>query len=174
LNLKWLEGVSVVPSDHNPFEVHMSVMEKATLCRLPSKDDAGCGCKARAEAAAGPDGKVVGAAAMSGMAAVACASCCILPFTLPAVILTSLGGAITVLDHAHIWVTRGAIGAVACGWGWLVWQLARNRKKPMRSTVLTMLFATTLAAAAASWPLIEPVAFHALGIVKKHAVLRSD
>jgi hypothetical protein len=33
-----------------------------------------------------------------------------------------------------------------------------------------MVFATLLTATAASWPLIEPVAFNALGIVKKKAV----
>jgi hypothetical protein len=139
----------------------MSVIEKAPVCRLPSRDDPGCGCKAKSEVAA-PDGKVVGAAMMSGAAAVACAACCILPFTLPAVVLTSLGGIIGALDHAHIWVTRGAIGAVVCGWSWLFWQMARSRQKPMRSTVIIMLLATFLTATAASWPLIEPVAFHAL------------
>ena len=65
---------------------------------------------------------------MSGAAAVACAACCILPFTLPAVMLTSLGGIIGALDHAHIWVTRGAIGAVVCGWSWLFWQMAEAGK----------------------------------------------
>ena len=44
----------------------------------------------------------------------------------------------------------------------------------MRSTVMIMLLATFLTATAASWPLIEPVAFHALGIVKKHAAARND
>ena len=151
----------------------MSVIEKAPVCRLPSQDDPGCGCKAKSEVAS-PDGKVVGAAMMSGAAAVACAACCILPFTLPAVMLTSLGGIICALDHAHIWVTRGAIGAVACGWSWLFWQMARSRKTPMRSTVIIMLLATFLTATAASWPLIEPMAFHALGIVKKHAAARND
>jgi hypothetical protein len=111
---------------------------------------------------------VAGAAAMSGLAAAACASCCILPFTLPAVVLANIGGALALLDHAHLWVTRGAIGAVACAWGWLIVQSARTGKRPARSTVILMLVATALTIAAASWPLIEPVAFHALGIVKKH------
>jgi hypothetical protein len=121
-----------------------------------------------------PDSKVVGAAAMSGLAAVACAACCVLPFTLPAVLLASFGGAIAVLDHAHVWVTRGAIGAVICAWGWLIFQIARTRQKPTRSTAITMAVATVLTLTAASWPLIEPLAFHALGIVKKHPLPRND
>jgi hypothetical protein len=37
-----------------------------------------------------------------------------------------------------------------------------------------MIVATLLTATVASWPLIEPVAFHALGIVKKKAVRASE
>jgi len=36
--------------------------------------------------------------------------------------------------------------------------------------MFVMVFATLLTASAASWPLIEPVAFGAMGIVKKKAV----
>jgi hypothetical protein len=152
----------------------MSVTEKAVVCTLPTDDSPGCGCSAKARVPVAPDSKVVGAAAMSGLAAVACASCCILPFTLPAVLLASFGGTIAVLDHAHVWVTRGAIIAVACAWGWLIFQVARTRKKPTRSTGIMMVVATMLTLTAASWPLIEPMAFHALGIVKKHQVPRNE
>lgn len=155
----------------------MSVIEKApacTVCTLPSSDNPGCGCKSKAGNSPGPDRKVASAAAVSGLAAVACASCCILPFTLPAVLLASFGGAISLLDHAHVWVTRAAIGAVVCAWGWLLFQIVRTGKRPARPTTLTMVIATMLTLTAASWPFIEPLAFHALGIVKKHAPPRND
>ena len=164
-------------TDHNPFEVHMSVMEETpacTVCTPPSSDNPGCGCKSRASNSLASDRKVAGAAAMSGLAAVACASCCILPFTLPAVLLASFGGAISVLNHAHVWVIRAAIGAVACAWGWLFYQTVRTGKKPARSTKVTMAVATVLTLTAASWPLIEPLAFHAFGVVKKHTPPRNE
>lgn len=118
------------------------------------------------------DSKVAGAAAMSGLAAVACAACCILPFTLPAVLLAGFGGAISVLDHAHVWVTRAAVGAVGCAWSWLFYQVVRTGKRAARSTSITMVIATLLTLSAASWPLVEPLAFNALGIVKKHKPIR--
>jgi hypothetical protein len=37
-----------------------------------------------------------------------------------------------------------------------------------------MILATLVTAAAASWPMIEPVAFNALGIVKQRAVSHSE
>jgi hypothetical protein len=41
-------------------------------------------------------------------------------------------------------------------------------------TIAVMIVATVLTATAASWPLLEPLAFHALGIVKKRHVLPSE
>jgi hypothetical protein len=152
----------------------MSVTEKTAACTLPSGDTPGCGCSEKAKAVGEPGGKVAGAAVLSALAAVACASCCILPFTLPAVLLADVGGSLAVLDHAHGWVTRAAIVAVTCAWCWVGVQIARTRRKPTRSTVIMMLLATVLTAMAASWPLIEPIAFDALGIVKKRPVLKSD
>jgi hypothetical protein len=149
----------------------MSVIEKTstcTVCTLPTSDSHGCGCKSGASDPIAVDRKVAGAAAMSGLAAVACASCCILPFTLPAVLLASFGGAISLLDHAHVWITRLAVGAVVCAWSWLFYQTVRTGKKPVRSTSITMVIATLLTLTAASWPLIEPLAFYTLGIVKTH------
>jgi hypothetical protein len=155
-------------------EFHMSVMEKTVVCTLPTDDSPSCGCDEKTRTSAMPQRQVVGVAAMSGLAAMACASCCILPFTLPAVLLANIGGVIVVLDHAHIWVTRGAIGAVVCAWGWLIFQVIRTGKRPTRSSGVMMVVATALTLAAASWPGIEPMAFHALGISKKPPVSQSD
>jgi hypothetical protein len=132
-------------------------------CSLPSKDSPGCGC-------AGPGGgKVAGAASITALAAVACTACCILPFTLPASLLAFAGGSIAVLDHAHRWATWLAVLMVGCAWLWIGWQVRRTKRTVARSTLAAMVFATLLTATAASWPLIEPVAFNAFGIVKQKA-----
>jgi cytochrome bd-type quinol oxidase subunit 2 len=116
-----------------------------------------------------PAGKAAGTAAIAALAAAACTACCILPFTLPAVILASAGGTIAVLDHAHAWVTRLAIFAVACAWLWIAWQLRKTQRRAARSTVVVMIIATLLTTVAASWPVIEPVALNALGGYRKEA-----
>lgn len=111
---------------------------------------------------------------MTALAAVACTACCILPFTLPAVILASAGGFIAILDHAHGWVTRLAVLFVICAWLWIGWQVRKTQRRAARLTVAMMVLATLLTAAAASWPVIEPIAFNALGIVKKRTVPHNE
>ena len=147
----------------------MSVIPQS--CTLPSESSPGCGCAANKNAG----GKAAGAAAMTAsLAAAACTACCILPFTLPAVVLASTGGLIAVLDHAHGWVTRLAILAVACAWLWIAWQARKTQRRPARATVSVMILATLVTAATASWPMIGPVAFDALGIVKQRTVSPSE
>ncbi|MDB5579307.1 MAG: hypothetical protein JWR80_4483 [Bradyrhizobium sp.] len=133
-------------------------------CTLPSEHSPGCGAKAKA------GGKLAGASAMTALAAAACASCCILPFTLPAVILAGAGSTIAMLDHTHIWVTRVAILTVTCAWLWIVWQIRKTQRRPARLTVVVMIVATLLTTIAASWPVLQPIALNALDIVKKRAV----
>jgi hypothetical protein len=169
LNLKPLEGVSVETSMNNPSENHMSVIQPS--CSLPSENSPGCGCAANQKAAGG---KAASAAVMTALAAAACTACCLLPFTLPAVILASAGGLIAMLDHAHGWVTRLAVLVVICAWLWIGWQVRKTRRSATRFTVVTMVLATVLTAAAASWPVFEPIAFNALGIVKKRAVSHNE
>ena len=74
------------------------------------------------------------------------------------------------LDHAHGWVTRLAVLVVICAWLWIGWQVRKTQRSATRLTIVTMVLATVLTAAAASWPVLEPIAFNALGIVKKRAV----
>jgi hypothetical protein len=112
-------------------------------------------------------GKVAGAATVTALAAVACTACCLLPFTLPAVLLAAAGGSIAVLDHAHGWMTKLAIGVIVCAWLWIGWRIGRTRRPAARSTMVFMILATLLTATAASWPLLEPAAFKTLGIMKK-------
>jgi cytochrome bd-type quinol oxidase subunit 2 len=144
----------------------MSVIGES--CTLPSKNSPGCSPEKKKVG-----GKAAGAAVMTALAAAGCTACCILPFTLPAVILASAGGTIAILDHAHAWVTRLAILTVACAWLWIAWQVRKTRARPARSTLAVMIVATLLTAVA-SWPLIEPMAFNALGIVKKRTVSHSE
>jgi cytochrome bd-type quinol oxidase subunit 2 len=169
LNLKPLEGVSVGTSMNNPSENHMSVIQPS--CTLASEHSPGCGC-ATAQGRSG--GKAAGAAAMTALAAAACTACCLLPFTLPAVVLASAGGFIAMLDHVHGWVTRLAVLVVICAWLWIGWQVRKTQRGATRLTVAMMILATLLTAAAASWPVLEPIAFNALGIVKKRHVLPSE
>lgn len=147
----------------------MSVIQQS--CALPSENSPGCGCAPDQKT---PGGKAAGAAAMTALAAAACTACCILPFTLPAVILAGAGGFIAILDHAHGWVTRLAVLAVICAWLWIAWQVRKTQRRATRLTVAVMVFATLLTAAATSWPVLEPIAFDALGIVKKRTVLHNE
>ena len=135
-------------------------------CTLPSENSPGCGC-----AQAKPvDGKAAGAAAaVTALAAVACTACCVLPLTLPAVVLATAGGTIAVLDHAHGWMTKLAIVVVVSTWLWIAWQRVRTKRRIARSAIVLMTAATLLATTAAAWPWIEPAVFGALGIVKNKA-----
>jgi hypothetical protein len=137
-------------------------------CALPSENSPGCATKDQT------GNKIAGAATVTALAAAACTACCVLPFTLPAAVLAFAGASIAILDHAHGWVTKLAIVLVACAWSWIGWQRRRPRRQIGRATMALMILATALTASAAAWPFIEPVAFHALGIVKKKAVRANE
>jgi hypothetical protein len=147
-------------------------------CTLPSDTSQACGCAALRNADGKPSGKtarrVAGVATATALAAVTCTACCVLPFTLPAVLLAAAGGSIVVLDHAHGWMTRLSIGVVVCAWLWIGWQVARTRQPLARATIVFMLLATLLTATTASWPLLEQPVAKALGIVKKQPVLTTQ
>jgi hypothetical protein len=139
-------------------------------CALPSETSPGCGCATTDRTG----NKIAGAATVTALAAAACTACCVLPFTLPAAVLAFAGGSIAMLDHAHGWVTKLAIVLVACAWSWIGWRWRRTGRRIGRATIALMIVATALTASASAWPLIEPVAFHALGIVKKKAVRANE
>jgi hypothetical protein len=139
----------------------MDVTHTPVACRLPSNDNPGCGCRpAKGSRAAKAAIVAVGTAA-------ACTACCVLPFTLPAVILANVGSIITLVDHAHGWMTWLAVVAVAGAWVWIGRQAIRTRIKPAASTLSMMVIATVVMTLAASWPLLKPTVFHTLGIAKK-------
>ena len=141
-------------------------------CALPSETSPGCVCATARNETTG--GKAAGAAAVTALAAAACTACCILPFALPAAVIAFAGGSIAILDHAHGWVTKLAIAVVICTWSWIAWQRWRSGRRIARIAAALMIVATLLTVTAASWPLIEPAAFHVLGIVKKKAVRASE
>lgn len=141
-------------------------------CALPSETSPGCACVTASPGKTAT--KIAGAAAMTALAATACTACCILPFALPAAVLAFAGGSIAVLDHAHGWITKLAMAVVISTWCWIGWQRWRNGRRIGRVAAALMIVATLLTVVAASWPVIEPMAFHALGIVKKKAAPASE
>jgi hypothetical protein len=100
--------------------------------------------------------KIAGAAAtIAATGALACGVCCVLPFALPAAILALSGGVFAWFGRLTPWVTAIAFVAVAAGWLWVGRQTFRTRRRPARSTLLTMTAATVLLAAALAWPHFE-------------------
>ena len=148
-------------------ENHMTVIQPS--CTLPSESSPGCACAPKAAT-----GGAAGAAAVTALVAAACTACCVFPLTLPAVILAGTGGFFAMLDQAHLWVTRLSVLAVICAWLWIGWQVRRTQRRATRSTVAVMVVASLLTAAASSRPVLEPIVFHALGIVKKPKVLHNE
>lgn len=133
-------------------------------CNLPSETSPGCGCTTKPEPGGG---KAASTAVASALVAAACTACCVLPFTLPAVVLAGAGSLIAVLDHAHGLMTKLSVVVVLGAWGWIVWR-SRTTGLKMRATVLAaMCAATVLTATAALWPVMEPAVFHMLGVAKK-------
>ncbi len=138
----------------------MSVIEQACgdTCDTPGA----CGCREQNSV----DRKAPRLAAATAIAAVACAACCLAPLALPPVVLGVAGGLLALLDHAHGWATKVAIVAVIGAWAWMAWQVVRQKRRMTKSALVLMIVATVLAGAAGSWPLLEPLAFSALGFAK--------
>lgn len=140
----------------------MDVTRSLPSCTLPVNGEPGCGCKpARSSGAAK-------AAVIAAGTAAACTACCVLPFTLPAIVLANIGGMLTVLDHAHGWMTWLAVAAVAAAWVWIGRQSIRARARPATSTLAMMGIATAIMVLAASWPVLKPTVFNTLGIMQKN------
>jgi hypothetical protein len=141
----------------------MDVTDRHLACTLPADGEPGCGCAPVAKKGS----PVAKAAIVAAGTAAACTACCVLPFTLPAVILANFGGLIAVLDHAHGWITWLAIAAVGGAWIWIWRQSSRAQRRPAISTLVMMVIASLVISLAASWPLIKPAVFYTLGIAKK-------
>jgi FtsH-binding integral membrane protein len=136
-------------------------------CTFPTENSPGCGCTPATKSEDKKTGRIAsGTAITSALAAVACTACCVLPFTLSAVLLASWGGVIAVVDHAHGWVTLAAVLAVVGAWMWIIVQMRRTRRKPARSAMIMMALATALTLAAASWFVTAPAVYQMLGITK--------
>ena len=113
---------------------------------------------AKTENPAQPKSRVAGgAAAVVALGAIACGVCCVLPFALPAAILATSGGVLAWFAGAHGWMTALAAAAVAAAWLWTGLPTFRTRRRPARSTLLTLAIATAILALAVAWPRIEPI-----------------
>jgi hypothetical protein len=125
--------------------------------------DSSCGCAASAPSPTRVDGNAcqartrgVGIAApATSTGALACAVCCVLPFAVPAVMLTAAGGVIAWLAGAATWAAGLALVAIVAGWTWIGLQTASARARPPRSTLYAMGIATVILALAFGWPLYE-------------------
>lgn len=101
-------------------------------------------------------GRVAGAtAAIVATGALACGVCCVLPFALPAAVLAMSGGVLAWFSGLYPWMALVAVVAVVGSWAWIGWQSWRRRKRPARSTLVTMILATGVLAAAVAWPQLE-------------------
>jgi hypothetical protein len=118
-----------------------------------------CGCKT---ASASTDGVVGPSAALAATGALVCGICCVLPFALPAVVLAVGGGVVSWFAKATPWAMRIALLAVLAGWAWVIVQSVRTKRRPARSTLLTLALATAMFAAAAIWWHFEREIIHLL------------
>jgi uncharacterized membrane protein len=100
-------------------------------------------------------GKLGPAIAVVATGALACGVCCVLPFALPPALLALSGGMLAWFASAYSLVTYLATVAVVGGWMWVMLQSLRTKKRPARTTVVTMAVATVILLLALVWPKIE-------------------
>ena len=86
-------------------------------------------------------------------AASVCGVCCVLPFALPSVVVSTFGGVFAAFAGVYWWALAVAVIAVASGWLWVTWQSNRTKKSPAKSTLYAMGLATVVLAGAGSWSL---------------------
>jgi hypothetical protein len=147
---------------NGPKETDMTIAEiQPITCTLTPS----CACAGAAKPAAQepPGAKAAGAAAMTlSTGALACGACCVLPFTLPATILASIGPLLSAFIHMRWWLMALSVIAIIGAWGWLAWQMRRTGRKPSMSTLAMMTASTLLVTVSLLWPLIEKPLIHAL------------
>jgi hypothetical protein len=95
------------------------------------------------------------AAGSAAAVALACGVCCVVPLAIPAIALTSVGGAIAVFAGAYRWMTYAAVTLTLAGWLYVAVQSVRSGRRPSRATWRSMVVATLFAGLAMSWPTIE-------------------
>ena len=100
--------------------------------------------------------KIAGAAAaLAATGALACGACCVMLFALPAAMLAVSGGVLGWFGSMEPLMTLVALAAVVVAWAWVALHTIRTRRRPTRSTLLTMGAASILLTAALAWPLFE-------------------
>lgn len=97
----------------------------------------------------------VAALATSSGAVVACASCCALPFALPATLLGTSGGVVAWVAGSGGWATVISLVVLAVAWLMVVSQTRRSRMRPARSTLVMLGASTVLTTVALLWSAID-------------------
>jgi len=106
--------------------------------------------------ASAKDGKVAGTVAVTASsAALACGVCCVLPFALPPAVLGTVGGVLAFFESAYSWMKWVAVLAVSAGWAWVLLQSIQPHRRPAKSTLTVMAFATVAVMLALMWPIFE-------------------
>ncbi len=95
------------------------------------------------------------AAGSAAAVALACGVCCVVPLAIPAIALTSVGGAVALFAGAYRWMTYAAVALTLAGWLYVAVQSVRTGKRPSRATWRSMMVATLFVGLAMSWPTIE-------------------
>lgn len=95
------------------------------------------------------------AAGSAAAVALACGVCCVVPLAIPAIALTSVGGALAVFAGAYRWMTFAAVALTLAGWLYVAVQGVRTGRRPSRATWRSMVVATLFVGLAMSWPTIE-------------------
>jgi hypothetical protein len=103
---------------------------------------------------------VTAAAGVTAASALACGTCCILPFALPATLVAMSGGVLAFFVRIHPLVTVIAVMAVAAGWAWVVAKTLQTRRRPPRGTLIAMSVATVMLTVSMMWPVFEHTLFN--------------
>jgi hypothetical protein len=103
------------------------------------------------------------AAVTTAASAVVCGIACVVPFVLPAVMVTGLSGPVLWLARGQAAVTVLATLIVASAWGAVGVQIWRARRAPARATVYAMIVASAVLSLALVWPQIELVIIRRFG-----------
>lgn len=94
--------------------------------------------------------------------ALACAACCVLPVTFPAIALAGAGAVLVWFDAATKVMFLAALLAVGSAWAWIAYRARSTGRRTARATLLMMNIATAVLLAGLAFPLYEPLIIAAI------------
>lgn len=77
--------------------------------------------------------------------------------------LAGLGGTLAWLALAYSWLAPIALVSVVAAWAWIIFNAQKTNRRPARSTIAWLVFATAAMALAWFWPEFEPRVIAAIG-----------